>query len=127
YAPHAYVAHLDAVYSQRLQIVEDESPNQPDQVADFGRGPRPVFRAEGKNRQVEDAELVGGANDAAQCLDAAAVTFGARQTAGRSPTSVAVHDDGHMQRAIRTICPLAGGSGGIRHQSVPRKSPLLIR
>src|SRR5207237_9678981 len=127
YAPHAYVAHLDAVYSQRLQIVEDESPNQPDQVADFGRGPRPVFRAEGKNRQVEDAELVGGANDAAQCLDAAAVAFGARQTAGRSPTSVAVHDDGDLPRTTTTICPVAGASGGARPHSVPRQARLLLR
>jgi hypothetical protein len=57
---------------------------------------------------------MGGANDAAQRLDAAAMAFGARQAARGRPASVSVHDDRHMQRdgSIRSF---RGGGGGVRH------------
>ncbi len=76
--------HADphAVAMQRRQVVADEAAEQSEQVADFGRRPRPVFRAEREDRQIEHAEFVRGANHAAQRLDAAAVAF--RPAAGRA-------------------------------------------
>src|SRR6476469_3725244 len=74
-------AHPDTVAMQRRKIVANEPSQQAEQVSDFGRGTRPVFRTEGENRQVENAKFVGRADDAAQCLDAAAMAFRARQTA----------------------------------------------
>ena len=57
---------------------------------------------------------MGGANDAAQRLDAAAMAFGTRQAARCRPAPVSVHDDRHMQRngSIRSF---RGGGGGVRH------------
>src|SRR6202041_755205 len=78
-------AHPDAVAMQRCKIVADKAPEQTEQVADFGRRTRPVFRAEGENRQVQDTEFAGGANDAAQGIDAAAMAFRTRQPAGGGP------------------------------------------
>ncbi len=46
----------------------------------------------------ENAEFVRGADHATQRLDAAAMAFGARQTARGRPAPVAVHDDSDMQR-----------------------------
>src|SRR6195256_6998144 len=81
----------DAVAMQRRQIVADEAPEQAEQVADFGRWPRPVFRAEGENRQVQNAELAGGADHTPERLDATAMAFRPRQAAGRRPAPVPVH------------------------------------
>jgi hypothetical protein len=40
---------------------------------------------------------MGGAYNAAQRLDAAAMAFGTRQAARGRPAPVSVHDDRHMQ------------------------------
>ncbi|OIQ67880.1 hypothetical protein GALL_505390 [mine drainage metagenome] len=47
----------DTVAMQRRQVVADKAPQQAEQIADFGRRTRPVFGAEGEDRQVENAEF----------------------------------------------------------------------
>ena len=92
--------HAHTVAVQFGQVVADEAAQQPEQVADlFGR-PRPVFRAEGENRQIGDAEFAGAANDLAQRLDAAPMALAARQSARGGPAAVAIHDDGDVARYI---------------------------
>jgi len=66
----------------------------------FGRRPRPVFRAEGKDGDDADADFAGRADRPPQCLDAAPVAFDTRQPARRRPTAVAIHDDGNMARHL---------------------------
>src|SRR6202030_1176321 len=89
-------ADADIVLVQIDQIVADEAAQQPEQIADFRRRARPVFRAEGENRQDGNAELVGRAHRLAQGLDAAAMPLHARQAAAGGPASIAIHDDGDM-------------------------------
>ena len=95
-------ANPHSVVMQRCKIVTDEPAQQTEQVADFGCRTRPVFRTKREYRQIENAEFAGRANDPAQSLDTAPMPFGARQAAGRCPTSVAVHDDRHMQGSGRS-------------------------
>ena len=96
------------------EIIADEAAEQSEQIADFGRRPRPVLGAERKDREVEHADFMGGANDTAQRLDAAAMAFGARQATRGGPASIAVHDDRHVQRngSIRSF---RGWGGGVGH------------
>ena len=83
---------------QGRQIVADEPAQQTEQVADFACRPRPILGAEREDRQIEDAELMGGANHATQRFDAAAMTFRPRQAARCRPPAVAVHDDRYVSR-----------------------------
>ena len=114
-------AHAHAVAMQRRQIVAYEAAEQSEEIADFGRRPRPVLGAERKDRQVKHAEFMGGANHAAQRLDAAAMAFSARQAPRCRPAPVSIHDDRHMQRdgSIRSF---RGGGGGVRHYLNSRTS-----
>src|SRR5215468_7641597 len=100
---------------QRREIVADEAAQEAEQVTDLARRPRPVFRAEGKDGEIQDAELVRRTHDTAQRLDAAAMAFRPGQTARRRPAPVAVHDDGDMQRTIGTVL---SGWGSVRHRSM---------
>ena len=59
----------------------------------FGSGPAPVIRRERVERQSPNAQLDGGFHDAAHCQRARAVTLDARDSPGRGPTPVAIHDD----------------------------------
>src|SRR6202012_5456162 len=71
-------ADTDAVAMQGGEVVTNKPAQQSEQVADFGSWPRPVFGAEGKNRQIANTKFAGGANDMTQGFDAAAMTFYAR-------------------------------------------------
>src|SRR5665213_2895629 len=93
-------AHAHIAFMQLSQIVADEAAQQAHQLADFVGGPRPVFRAEGKDGDELDADFAGRANGSAQRLDPAAMPFHARQSAGRRPTAVAIHDNGDVTRRL---------------------------
>ena len=110
-------AHPHPVAVQRRKVVADETAQQTEQIADLACRPRPVFRAEREDREVDDAELMGCANDPAQRLDPAAMPLRARQPARCRPAPVAVHDDGDMQRTVGSI-RLFGCGDGIRHRSI---------
>ena len=84
-----------------------------------GGRPRPVLRAEGKDRQDADAEIAGGAHRAAQRLDAAAMAFAARQAARRRPAPVAIHDDGDVPRHGELADPHSSQRLGLRHLRQP--------
>jgi hypothetical protein len=103
---------------QCREVVADEASKQTEEIADLAGRTRPVLRAEGKNRQIEDAEFVGRANHPPQRLDAAAMAFRARQTAGGRPASVAVHDDRHMQWRTGGIRGFGCWGGGVRHRLI---------
>ena len=79
-------AHPHVVAMQLGKIVADEAAQQPHQVADFRRRPRPVLRAEGEEGENADAEIAGRADGAAQRLDAAPMALAARQSALRPPS-----------------------------------------
>ena len=66
---------------------------------DLGGGALPVGGRERKQGQRMDAEARSGFNDAARSFGALAVTGGAGKTFGRSPTTVAIGDDGDVERA----------------------------
>ncbi len=108
----------DAIAVQCREVVADEAPEQTEEIADLARRTRPVLRAEGEDRQIEDAELVGCANHPPQRLDATAMAFRARQAAGGRPASVAVHNDRHMQRRTGGIRGFGRRGGSIRHRLI---------
>src|SRR5262249_30575764 len=88
------------------EVFADEAAQQPHQIGDFRGRSRPVFRAEGKDCQITDAEVAGGAHRAAQCLDTTPMPLDARQATRGGPTSIAIHDDGHMPRHLDRASPL---------------------
>src|SRR5207237_882676 len=85
-----------AIAMQRGEVIADEAAQQAEQIADLARRPRPVLGRERKYGEIANTELVRGAHDPAQRLDAAAMTLRPRQSARRSPAAIAIHDDGNM-------------------------------
>src|ERR1700728_542395 len=86
-------ANLHVALVQLGEIVTDKASQQRQQILDFRRRPRPVFRAEGKNRQDRNAKFARGPHGFAQRLDTAAMPFYPRQTTRSRPASVTIHDD----------------------------------
>src|SRR5262245_53640715 len=86
------------------KIVAHETAQQSHQFANFTCWTRPVFRAERKNGEDLDSDLTRGAHGPPKRLHAAAVAFGARQSACRRPTPIAIHDDSNMARHIECRC-----------------------
>src|SRR5689334_2945438 len=92
--------YVHIAFVQIGKIVTDEAAKQRQEVANFRLRPRPVFGAERKDCEHGNAEIAGGAHGLAQCLNAAAMPFDARQTARCGPPPVAVHDNGNMARHL---------------------------
>src|SRR5215469_3718364 len=97
---------MHVAFVQIGKIVTDEAAQQRQQIANFRWRSRPVFGAERKDGEHGNAEIAGGTHGLAQRLDAAAMTFHARQAARRRPAPVAIHDDGNVTRHV--ILALAG-------------------
>src|SRR6202167_3614477 len=96
-------AHPHVVPVQFSQIIADKPSKQPHQIHDFRRGPRPILRAEGKDRQNGNAEFARCPHGAAQCLYAAAVALDPGQPARGRPAPVTVHNDGDMSWHIEAV------------------------
>ena len=90
--------HTHAIAMQFCEILADKKPEKSHQVADFGRGPLPVFRGKREDREALDAHFARGANGLAQRFDAAAVSLDTGQSARRRPATISIHDDGDMTR-----------------------------
>jgi hypothetical protein len=99
-------AHAHVALMQFGEILADEATQQTHQIADFRRWPRPVFRAEGENRQSGNTDIGCRAHRTAQSFHATAVAFYSRQTARGRPAPVAIHDDGDMPRHFKRVAPL---------------------
>src|SRR6202167_1443326 len=98
-------AHPHVIPVQLSQIIADEPAKQPHQIHDFRWGPRPILRAEGKDRQNGNAEFARCAHGAAQRLYAAAVALDPGQSARGGPAPVPIHNDGNMSWHIEAIVP----------------------
>src|SRR5947209_4240330 len=109
-------ANPDAITMQDREVIADEATQEAEQVANFGSGPRPVFRAEGEDGQVANAKFPGSAYDGPQGFDATAMPLGTRQASRGGPPSVSVHNDRHMQRCARLIGASSCWRCGIRHR-----------
>jgi hypothetical protein len=99
-------AHAHIAVVQLGEVLADEAAQEPHQIGDLRGRTRPVLRAEGEDRQKGNAEVTRSTNGAAQRLDAAPMSFDARQAASGGPASVAIHDDGHMPRHLEGAAPL---------------------
>jgi hypothetical protein len=79
------------------------------QDGDFVVGAAPVFTRERKQREVGDAALDAGADDAAHGFDAAPMPRNPGQASLPRPTPIAVHDDGDVTRNVAAFGYFAGG------------------
>ena len=66
-------------------------------VANFGRWTNPIFGAESKDGQPADSSFGCGTNDVGEGFFSRGVAGGARQATALGPTSIAVHDAGHVK------------------------------
>jgi hypothetical protein len=102
------LARTDDAHTHRLlvklsQILADETLQKPHQVEDLLGRSRPVFRREGIERQIGNAEVGGSMHRATHRLDATTMSLKARQGPGRRPAAVAIHDDPDMSRTVLAL------------------------
>jgi hypothetical protein len=102
--PAADDAEADAFVDAVRGFGEEVFVEKAEDSRDFGGGALPVGGREREQSQCVNAKSRSGFNDAACSLGAVAVTGGAGQTFGRGPATVAIGDDGDVERA--------GGLGG---------------
>ena len=96
----------DLVFNEGGGFALQEILEQRHERADLVLGAFPVFDGERVEREVADAEFLGGVDDAADGLDSAAVALDAGEPALFGPATVAVHDAGYVG---------GGGVGGFGH------------
>ena len=94
-----------------LDLLLERAQEQVHQDRDLFRRAAPVLAREREQREVVDAALDAGADDAAHRLDALAVTGDARQQPLLRPAPVAVHDDRDVARDVAGRRYVAGGAG----------------
>ncbi len=80
------------------------------QEGDFFLGTPPVFRTEGKNREVLDPPVQAVANHFLEEFDAFHMAGDAGHQALARPTPVAIHDDRDMPRHFRSVRNAPGGA-----------------
>lgn len=71
---------------------------QAHQAGDFVGGTLPVFRAEGKQREIVNAACRAGFDNLANPTRATDMAERARHAALGGPAAVSIHDDGHVLR-----------------------------
>ena len=94
----------------RVQFVDlggEKVQDQLHQGVHFLPRPGPVLGGEGVQGEGMDAQIIRVPDDAAKSLCALAVALGHTQAVLLGPSSVAVHDDGHVVRqALEIVCVL---------------------
>ena len=88
--------HANIFAVQFRKVTPDEGFQKPHQIAHLGFGPTPVFRREGKEREIAYSAIAGRAHGLAHGLHTAAMPHHARKTALLCPASIAIHDDGDV-------------------------------
>src|SRR5690606_20369104 len=76
---------------------------QTHQHGHFFFGASPVFGTEGKERQIFDAALTAGFDNPTYRLNTTHMAGRTRKKALGRPTSVTIHDNGHMLRGVGTV------------------------
>ncbi|MNV41238.1 hypothetical protein D3C71_1328680 [compost metagenome] len=102
--PHALLVQLADLALQRLH-------EQAHQQRDLFGGPAPVLGTEGKQRQVAHPGAPTGLDHAAHGLHALGMAGSARQQPPRSPSPVAIHDDGDVFGYVASIGNRLGRTG----------------
>src|SRR5204862_579820 len=92
-----------AVVDQPLLLGRERGPEEGEERAHLGCGPRPVVAREGEERERANTEAGRRLHDPPDGACASAVARGAREAARRGPAAVAVHDDGDVKLALGYI------------------------
>src|SRR5262245_17918240 len=91
-------AEADIVAQQRVQLRAEVAFEQTHERTDLARRPLPVLDRERVKRQDADTQARSRFDRITHRVDAGAMTFDAWQVTLRSPSAVAVHDDGDVSR-----------------------------
>jgi hypothetical protein len=81
---------------QFSHILANKATQEVEQKRNLSGGPRPIFRTEGINREVFNAEIGGRSHGAAQGINACLMSRRPWQSTVCSPTPIAIHDNSNM-------------------------------
>jgi hypothetical protein len=97
---------------QFVDLLADIEPQQAHQIVDFVGRPFPVLRGKCEQGQMAHAQFAARLDGSSDRFGARAMAGDPRQPARARPTSVAVHDDGDMDRCGAVLGELVGGFHG---------------